>query len=573
MTSSRTHTVVHRSTRLRRSRRRVGGAFGAVAVGVVVSWFVVAPWTASVNVDDGVYAVQAAAIEDGSLSIPHVLADVDAAGVSTPYANTVTDSGYYLLPHHSPWSAVLAGFTIVIGDLGVRVAPALAFAAAVVATYYLAHVCGCPRAAPLAAGLALASPMLFDALQLWAHTAVAAAIAVALLGSVRIMQVGLTWMSGLFVVSGCVVATLLRGDGFMFAVAVALALTWRGISGRRAVPASVGVAALVFSVLAYGSFTFAISRYVGGSSSASTAYVDRATSSRGTFAVEERLQAALSTLFTSARYGGAASTALLAVGAVFVLFAGVSLRRKDVGDAQGLLFAAAAVLLIRVVAFSETGVMATGILGGWPIVLLALGRRREHRSDPERFLILVVVLAVLGVLATQGEVGGGLNWGGRYISASVPALCVLVAVAVERIMQAYARRPKLMVAAVAAVAAVSVVGMLKLDWVTRQRNDRILAELDGFDVAAPIVTSHRSLPLLDWSAYPERQWLRVPSSDPAGGRRLASLLREAGIQRVVVYHLDVDALRGLAPTDIARISKDVLPETGTVQRPLLVELG
>ncbi len=136
------------------------------------------------------------------------------------------------------------------------------------------------------------------------------------------------------------------------------------------------------------------------------------------------------TTLVSTRGASAGAIVLLLVALVLVVYAAVLVQRGEVGPAAVVIGLATVVWVVRIVAAPDE--LPPGLLGAWPVVVLAaLGwsRRTPGRSAWSG----IIALATAGVLATQYDVGGGLNWGARFLAPALPMLAVLLASTLRRI--------------------------------------------------------------------------------------------------------------------------------------------
>ena len=505
-------------------------------------WLTVLPLQSSVTSDDGAYALHVSALEaDGVWSVPHVLAEVDPEGIAYPYQNAgVSDEGFFPAARHAVWIRVLAAADAVGGVAGMRFVPLLGLIVAVSSSMAIAARLHGAEGRWLAGVLAFASPLVFNSLQLWAHAAVAGLIGLSMLGMLRVTSdpsVALTVLTAA-ALGG---ASALRADGFLFASAVVAVL---GLSGLRLRRPGIVASAAVCGAVTVGSFLLS-DRYadsiVGSTSSAGFS------ASRGSGRFGGRLGAAVQTFVTG---GDSAIGTILAVSALGLTAYGVlCLRRGDASPAAAVLAAATALWVVRI--SLEPRAEATGLLAAWPVVVLALLRPWSALGREEKRLLGVIALASLGLLATQYDEGGGLNWGGRFLAPAIPVLAVLAAAGIRHAITLVPRGSTFRWAAgVTSLVVATFAASLTFDAAGRLQHDSVIARAqDVTDV--PVVTSIDPLPRLAWSTYPDVQWLRVPVEEAGGVDALIADLRSAGIERVALF-----GVRGEA---VARIAGDSKP--------------
>jgi hypothetical protein len=218
-----------------------------------------------------------------------------------------------------------------------------------------------------------------------------------------------------------------------------------------------------------------------------------------------------------------------------VLMAGlafVALRRWGPGSGRALDLAAAvavAVLAVRLLTHPATPV--PGLLAAWPLAVVGLAALPRLRDDGARALAAVVVLTAIAVLATSYPEGGGVEWGGRFLSPLLAPLAVLVVAALHSRLEAappWAHRRAIgalaVVAVAGAVAAVTSVGTL------RARHERLIAAVARHP-AEVTVTTLPAFPRLSWSVDDRVTWMLT---DPDRLPAVLARLRERGVRSVAV---------------------------------------
>lgn len=300
------HTGLFRCKRLSTGGRtscRVAAAVVLLAGPLLVFFWFRAFSVESVALsDDGAYAVHAAQLQDGAWSVPHVLADSDPSGEFYAYEGFIaTERGFFLAPRHAIWTSMEAAMQDVFGEAGLRVLPALGLAVCAFGAGRLATELGHATLASGAAALVVASPILYHSLQMWAHAVVAAAMTLAVLGAARLISRGLAVGPSLLMVGGGAAASALRGDGFIFTVALAIALAAAVVTRMRRseTPHSglVVIAAVLAlsAILAHRASAF-VARPITGSPLG-----DVSSAPSGDSSLVERLGALTATLYSSPR--------------------------------------------------------------------------------------------------------------------------------------------------------------------------------------------------------------------------------------------------------------------------------
>lgn len=526
---------------------------------VGVTWFVVHDPSASVGMDDGAYAIAAEQVQEGSWSVPYAAARADPDGVAHPYPNAEqgADGHYYPYVRQPAWVVALAVADAIGGPFGMRLLVLAAGAGAVAATGLLARAAGVPEVAVLAAAFVALSPLAYNALQLWAHAPAALFTALAAVGAHRLMGDGRPGWAIATGVLGTFGSSLLRADGALFALAIGIVVVVVGVRSRRAVVALGGTA---FGLAAVGG-QFISSGWAGtivGSGGPSGGGGTAGPRTDG--GSSDRLPAALQTLL--GQDVGSDRGLFLALLALLLVVAAVALARRDDGRAATVLLGAAALTwVVRTV--TERDAIETGLLGAWPLVILALLVPVARWSDAERRLAVMVALGCAAVVWTQYGVGGGANWGGRFVSAGLPLLAVLTASSLCRWTRAHAHGRALMIAAVS-LAAVTMVASLALDSHYRRRSHATVSAIEQLAPDRWVVTSSLALPNLAWRTGDEVRWLRVPSESSGGVTRLEEILDRLEVDEVVAIRL--------ADADFADLT-ELPPERNDPDQPTTVRLA
>jgi hypothetical protein len=181
--------------------------------------------------------------------------------------------------------------------------------------------------------------------------------------------------------------------------------------------------------------------------------------------------------------------------------AGVALRGRRPMHAVTLAGAAGALLLARAVIQPDDPV--TGLLAAWPLVVLGLVALPAPPGRESVALLLSVAAFVGAVLVTQYPEGGGLEWGGRFLSPVIVPLAALVAVGLRSHATAMGRPAMVagvVVTVAAALAAAVVTAGLRAD------HDRAIASVERH--RRPVaVTTLSALPRLAWRTDDTIDWL------------------------------------------------------------------
>lgn len=533
------------------ARRRAALAWTVAAAFTLlgIAWFVVHPPDSSVTMDDGAYALAVAQRHEGRWDLPYPAAEADPEGAAYPYPNAQRgEDGYYPYVRQPAWVLALHAGDLLGGPRGMRLVVIAAAAGVVAATAALARAVAEPAAAVVASVLVALSPLAFNALQLWAHAAGTLGVALLLIGASRLMDRGVRAGDLALSCAGAVLASLARADAALFALAAGVVVVAVGARPRRWSLCASG--ALICSVTAAGQLgSAAVAGSITGASGAGAA-----ADARGSGGLPDRLHAAVGTALSSASPPVGYALALGALLAVGVAVA--SWRRGDGRAAVVLLVLAAVAWAVRaVVAHDE---LATGLLGAWPVALLAALDPWSAWSAPRRRLLAVALVGTTFVLLMQYDEGGGANWGGRFLTPALPILAVLAAAPLVRAARDGQLGGRRLVRAALAVAALAATASLVVDSHYRTQTEERIEEVAAVAEGGWVVTSSRALPNLAWRTAGDIRWLRVPAESDGGAVRLRRILDDLGLRRVVAYRAErgaVDVLRGRggaggAPIDV-----------------------
>lgn len=531
----------------RTSCRRLPVLLAGLSLLLGLGWFTFLPPDASVTSDDGAYALEVIALEENDRwSVPHVLAPVDEQGLAYPYANaSATSEGWFPGARHAVWVQALRSGHRIGGAFGMH---AVAFAGLAVAAASSAAICvqvGRHDDALLAGVLVIGSPLLFQSLQLWGHAAVTAGIALLVLSSLKILQGVGRWPAVLVGAVSAAAASAIRGDGLVFAIATGVVLLMVGAWRRQRRPVVIGATFCAAALGGYWVATTYADRIIG------TGGVPTVRAGGGDTSMATRVGGLLQTFLSEADAPGAFVLLFAAVG---LTAAAVVAHTRSTGlNATVLLTFAAILWVARMVVYPSD--VATGLVGAWPVLLFGVLRPWRTLNESERHLVLMIVIGFGGIALAQYPQGAGLNWGGRFVSAALPALAVLTATGVSGAV----RQRKRLAPAIGALVACTAMAALLADASLRTQHDRIVDEVE--DASAPVVTAEPALPRLAWRTYPEVEWLLVPAKGTTdGSQALAELLQEARITTVVVF--------GVPEASASKIGR--LPESFDASTPIEV---
>ena len=529
----------------RRPGRPLGFHAAALAVLLVALFPLMSPGSAYTS-DEGAYALQVKALELGGWEYEYRAAPHDPNGDFFPVV--LTDKGangdYYPYAKHPAFPLALRVATAVFGTLlGLHLLGLLAVVATAVAAWLLAAEVD-PRLSRPAFWLAAAGPLLVNGYLLWAHAPSAAVAGLSLVAAVRVARRGLHGWAPVGLVAGLVGGVLLRSEGLLFAGAVVAALCWvllrqHGVRAAIAAGVCLGVPPVAT--------TWLEGRWVASIVNGTTQGVGVRGGSEGSY-LAGRVEGGWHELFQTAYGNGRASTlglvALLAVVGGGVL----ALRRSRPDGWLGRLIVPCAIAVAATAAryAAAPSEPVTGLFAAWPVALLGLVLVPWRSAPPAaRFLGAVGGLYLLAILATQYPEGGGLEWGGRFLSPAIAIVAVLAVFGLHRRLQAMPDglgRPAVGVLTALAVATAG----FGLATVAHKR-------LDGADLVAAVarhpadvtITVEPSLPRLGWRHDADITWMYADQDDvPA----LLGRLHEQGVHQVAAVLPEDFPLDGLAYT-------------------------
>lgn len=491
--------------------------------------------------DEGLYGLQVEALEEGAWAYEYDGASFGHEDDSFPLlrAERGADGAVYPYVRHPAYPLALKLTADVFGSgAGVYVLPLLGLVLAAVSGWFLAAGAD-RRSAVVAFWLVAVSPLLVNGYVIWAHTLSAATAGLALVAAVRIVRRGLSIRDAGTLAACAAVGVLLRSEMVLFAVALALGLGFVLVRSGRVREAAITLPLILLpmglTVLGEMRWIHAIvgvpqglpeSRFHPGGRSFGSLAADRA---RATWRV----------LFDSGDVASRLELFVMIALAALVI-GGLTLRVRDPSHAPVVLVAlggtALVALLLYRARFADAPLdAASGLFAAWPIVLLGLvAMPWKQTTDTERLVVAVVLLFAGAVFATQYEVGGGSEWGGRFLSPVVAPMATLVAIGLCRRLVDHRWRGRW--AAVAMLAAVAVYPATRgLEAIATGRRFVSVLAGEAVSVSSPVlVVGHpdlNSLPLWAWRTHDEVAWL-VPKAGSLGP--LLATLGRSGIPRVTV---------------------------------------
>jgi len=497
--------------------------------------------------DEGAALLQARLLDDtGGWAYAYPLASIDPEDRARPFVRG--DAGTKALaPYakHPFYPLVLLVADRAAGTTGMVLTSVAGTLVAAVASALLAR-----RFAPVLDRVALwtcgvASPLLFDAGLILAHTLAAAAAGLAALAAARVLErdrPGITPGALAGLGSAVAVAVALRSEGMFVGPALAvgaLAACWArpvGLRRAAAVAATAAGATLVAAVADRAAFRTIVGEPL-------VTVVDPTPSSW----LAGRVQGIVATWFDPSYGDDPAIAVTLVLATVLVAAAAIVVRLRPGATVvvTGALVVATAAYLVRL-ALDPAGAIP-GLAVAFPVAWAGVWLVHRHLLDGPvpRLVSVAAALVVAGVALTQYPRGGGVEWGGRYFAIAlplaVPPLLAALRAAGERLDRRAAR------AALAALVTSSLLVAGSAVRAQRQVHTDTRAVLDAMRAAAavagdapglgrPVVVSwNRLLPQIAYRDFDDYDWV-VPEREHlvVSLERLAAL----GVTRVVLVTPD-----------------------------------
>lgn len=500
--------------------------------------------------DEGAYAAQAVALADhGEWAVDDpFLADSDD-GPLTSYVNaTVDDDGQvYAYAQRPAWVVVLAAAYEVGGETAMYLVPLVAAVLVPLVAWRLASLLlgsagrGGARIAFWAA--AVSPAVIVNGHVLWAHSASALVAGLAVLGVVEARRRWRAWPVALAAVAS-LVGVLLRAEGFLFAGALAAAIGLGALLDRRNAGRQLALAAVV-GVGGVAGFLLQ-SEWRDRITGAPEALASRGSGSR----VESVVRGGLHDLIGDVNRSGRAGVLALTIVAAAAVLLGVRARRGR-ADATG--FGSIAVVALGAAwAVSADGTI-TGMVAAWPVGIAGLVALRLPDRREERLLLVAASLFAAAVLATNYAEGGGLEWGGRFLSPLIPIAAVGAAALWSMLTAPQptpepqparpAAPPLALVRAIAVAGCVVIAGFATTAMRGTRDGGAVVEELVEAAGAPVALATNEFLPNIAWRTRSSTDWIVV--GDDAPGRSLSAALTamgDAGIDRFVTVGIGLDDL-------------------------------
>lgn len=506
--------------------------------------------------DEGLYAIQVRALEQGSWEYDYRPAVYDPDGSWFPLRNAAREDGsWFPYVHHPAYPlALLAATRVFGGTIGLYAWGLLGTLGVAAAAWSVAARVDA-RASRGAFWIAATGPVAINGFLVLAHAPSAALAGTAVLAALR-AQRSPSWRWAAVLLGSVSAGALLRAEAVLFGLALAgaVALAPRWASDGR--PAPRGRLLLASALLAVVAATVAAERAwirgivggpyrEGGVRGEDVATTVGSGGGVGDFVVG-RLEGAWHSLLQGAHTTTAESVVVVVALTMVGFAAGAAVRRRpgwprDVGVGLG---AATALYGARWAMGTDQSV--TGLLAAWPLALLGpvvvVGRRPRGRAV---FLVMVVVLFGAAVVATQYRIGGGFEWGGRFFSPAAVPLAVLACLGLRDVVERLPGRRPVVVGLLVLLAALPLGTGLSVVRHVRPLLDDVADEVVAGG-GSLVLTHSPALPPAAWRTYPEVGWMVVPPS--AMDEAVSRIRRTSGARvDVVVDRSRAEDLRSAFP--------------------------
>lgn len=382
-------------------------------------------------IDEAALYGQLDVLERGEWTVPRPFPDRDVDLEHLPMANSdVAGDRFAPFAKHPVHVLLARGADIVGGDVGVRLLSSAGLLVAALGSAMLVRGSGPVR--NLAFWITLgATPLLFDANLVVAHTLGAAVVAWLAVVVLRMRNGPPRW---LLIILLALLGGLLRNEVVLLVGAAAVVLGVVGVR-RRAWPHLMDAAALLAGGL--GAFLLEpliVRSVVGGQPGLDSA------PTAGSAIGDVVAAAGRSLLEIDATGGTPAGTIGLVACCLLVAVAALQIRRS-VPD-RGLLAVAAVAAGAGGLLFLREPHLVTGLVWAFPALMLfpAGSPAPPGSTAADRSLLGVAGLFALLVASTQYSQGGGLEWGWRYVAVAIPLVTPVLARVVS---SAWRRQPGL----------------------------------------------------------------------------------------------------------------------------------
>lgn len=265
----------------------------------------------------------------------------------------------------------------------------------------------------------LASPLFFDSYQVIAHSLGAAAMTVAALFLVRVVERRRLIDVAVIAVS-VAVATSLRTETALYAVALVLGVVLAWITTPKRRRAIIGAGAVGFGAAVGYLGSAAWRAAIVGDNVAPFAVKDREGWLTG------RVRGAWNSLLNPQIFGTTAGSITVVVAAVSCIWLACVIRKRPDEHRFIVILGSVAAIAATLRLFAPMGPVP-GLFMAAPLLIggLVLARRWAWTNRVARLLVVAAVAHSIMVLATQYGIGGAGEWGGRFFHVAIPGVVPL----------------------------------------------------------------------------------------------------------------------------------------------------
>ena len=489
--------------------------------------------------DEGSYALQAVAVADGHWDVEDPFVADSPDGALSSYVNSTidTDGRVYPYSQRPAWPVVLGAAYDIGGEGALYLVPLLFALLVPLVAWRLASLLVGPGSARVAFWAAAVSPaVVVNSHVLWAHSASALVGGLAVLGAVEARRRLRVWPVAVLL-AAVFVGVLLRAEGLLLAGALAAALGAGAVLDQRSRPDGAGPLRRDLG-LAIGVGAVGIAGFLSSSAwrDAITGTPDElAARGSGGSRLRDAASGAVHDLIGSSARSGRTGLIALTVCVACAVLLGLRARR---GLPDAAVFGVVALAALGVAWAISPDAPVTGLGGAWPIGIAGFIALRLEDRTQERLLLVCAGGFAAAVLVTNYAEGGGLEWGGRFLSpitviGAIGAACLWrSAAAAAPNAVALGRTGGVPLLRAAGVLACVVIAGFATTAMRETRDGGAEAETVIAEIGAPAgLTTNEFLPNIVWRTRPTTDWIVVGSEAP--GRPVSQAvdaLRAAGIE-------------------------------------------
>lgn len=388
--------------------------------------------------DEGAYGLQVESLHDGRWDYDYAGASFDPEGRWFPIQRvTEGDGKYYPYVDHPGYILALYGTTKAVGTgIGIYALPVLGLVATACAAWLLASEFreGNRR---VAFWLVAVSPLILNAFVLWAHTMSAALAGISLVAATRMVKTGPRLGAMVVLTFALATGVLFRSEGALFAVALLACAGGFIIRERRVLHAlTVVVLGALATIGAAFVEVWSIGRIIGEANG-----LRGSRSSSGLSSPLEFIEGRIGGVWRIVLDGSESLTkpaVLVGIALGLVTVAGLAMRGRSqearlLGSGLAVICLGAAFFLYAARFEDAPEDTASGMFAAWPVALAGLVMVAWRTLTKAEWLAVATIAVFAGgVFATQYEVGGGGEWGGRFLSPAVVPLAALAALGFQR---------------------------------------------------------------------------------------------------------------------------------------------